>query len=226
MLPRPFASLATVLVLLLLPALVAPQAFAQKGDRVKLKGKVKTVSEKQMAIEEKPETDYLIHINSRTRVTVEGTAVPEYLAPGVDVQVVADVNKAGVVPEPLTEITVCTFNESNPATFGPEDPTKPSRKGKDAVNRFVIRGTIKTIRNGKLTIATPDKLVKATLTPDAKIKVLSTDVTWAQVGDEASVAGVEIFAGEVQAQTLKVALAKPLEPKKPEGAKHKKTAGR
>ncbi|HEY5315813.1 MAG TPA: hypothetical protein VIK18_25010 [Pirellulales bacterium] len=209
-----------------MPALVGSEAFGQKGDRVKLKGKVKTVSEKQMAIEEKPETDYLIHISSRTHVSVEGTAVPDYLTHGVDVEVVADVNKAGVIPTPLSEITVCTFNEGHPATFAPEDPTKASHKGKDAVNRYVIRGTIKTIRGGKLTIATPDKLVKATLAPDAKIKVLVNDVTWAQVGDEASVQGVEIFAGEVQAQTLKVALAKPLEPKKAEGPTRKKTAGR
>jgi len=152
MLSRPFASLAVVLAVLSLPALVGSEAFGQKGDRVKLKGKVKTVSEKQMAIEEKPETDYLIHISSRTHVSVEGTAVPDYLTHGVDVEVVADVNKAGVIPTPLSEITVCTFNEGHPATFAPEDPTKASHKGKDAVNRYVIRGTIKTIRGGKLTM--------------------------------------------------------------------------
>lgn len=223
---RRLASPVAFLLVLGLSILMVAEASAQKRERVKLKGKVKTVSDKQVLLEEKPETEWLLHIGRSTRVTVEGTAVPEYLAPGVNVEFVADANKAGVVPEPLTDITVCTFNDSNPATFSLEDPTKPSRKGKDALNRYQVRGTIKTIRNGKVTISTPDKQVKITLKPDAKIKVLTTDVTWAQPGDEASVQGAEIFAGEVQAQVLKVTMAKPLEPKKEELGTRKKPAGR
>lgn len=222
---RKFATRFAGLLAAMLVVASAAELLAQRGERVKLQGKVKLTAGDQLVVEDKPDSEVSVITRKGTHTEITGTAVPEYLVPTVAVEFVADVNKAGVVPEPLTEITVCNFTEARQPTFSLADPTKPSRKGKDAVNKYEVRGTIKTNRNGKLTITAAEKTVKATLAPDAKIKVLVSDLSFVQAGDSVSVQGIEPIPGEVHAQTLRVTMSKPLEPKKEEGPK-KRTAGR
>lgn len=239
---RPTAALGFALSAFLLLALAMPGAAAPRPEMVRLKGKITTTAKDEIRIAGKTDADIAVFVGRGSRVSVEGTAVPEYLTPGVNVQFVADVNNAGVIPSPLSEITICTFTDTDQPTFSLDDPTKPSHKGKDALNKYLVRGTIKQNKNGTLTVtvpgkpnilpngrtaaAAPAKTIKATLAPDAKIKVLVSEISWAQVGDEASVQGIEAFPGEVRARTLKITMAKPLEPKADESPTRKRTAKR
>ena len=223
--PR-FAACAA-LALLIAVSLVSPAA-AQK--QIKMKGKLKEVTNATtITITNTMDMEVTVRCRPET-ATVEGTADPAYLTPGVPVQFVADINNGGYIQGDLKEITICTITKQDQETFSLNDPTKPSNKGKDAINTYLVRGTIKTNRKGALMVNIagkqpnmPPKVVRGQLADDAKIKVVVSDLKMAQPGDAVEFQGQE-RDGVYSARKLTITMAKPLEPAAAPGKK--KTASK
>jgi hypothetical protein len=206
-----------LLVVGLLILATAVEAQERKA-RTKIKGKVDEVSEGRMIIIDATDntTKLALQVSNRSKVDVEGIADAAYLTPGVNVHFLADMTVANVVPEPLKEITVCTIDEENnrPLCIS-SDPTKAKNKGKDALNNMEVRGTIKTIKNGKATIDVPSQRnpqqVKITLAPDIKVLAHFTDLSMVRPGDEVNVPwAMELDPVLLVPQSLKVTMANPL----------------
>jgi hypothetical protein len=193
---------------------LAQDPAAQPKPVQGVKGKLKGITENIMGLESPTNTEILVQVNPGIKVTVEGTAEPDFIQPGLAVQFAADLNAQGRIQTPLEEITICTINDTNVPTFGLDDPTKVSNKGPGAVNKYMVRGTVRLNRNGELTVQAPGKSVRGPLSPTAKVKVAVTDLTWAQPGDEVVVDGSEIEPGKIVAWTVKVTMAKPIEGEK------------
>lgn len=223
------------LVLLTVVLLAAGSQAQEQKVRVKLKGKVKSVAEDRLnIIDAKDMTEIVLQVKLRGRgtdVEVVGTAEPAYLTPGVNVHFLAEMNKLGVVPEPLKEITVCNIDdENNKPICILADPTKPSNKEPGAVNLMDIRGTIKTNKAGKMTIDIPSErtkksqLVKVTLAPDIKILAKFNDLSMVQEGDDVDVPyGMEIDPVLIIPRKMKITLANPLAPSEKKGPASRKT---
>ena len=78
-----------------------------------------------------------------------------------------------------------------------------------------VRGTIKTNKNGKVTINVPSQRnpqqVKLTLAPDVKVLAHFTDLTMVRPGDEVNVPwAMELDPVLLVPQSLKITMANPL----------------
>jgi hypothetical protein len=206
------------LVFLGLVVLTTAVEAQERKTRTKIKGKVDEVSEGRMIIIDASDntTKLALQVSNRSKVDVEGSADAAYLTPGVPVHFFADMTAANLAPEPLKEITVCTIDEEdNKPLCISADPTKPKKKGKDALNNMEVRGTIKAIKNGKLTVDVPSQRnpqqVKITLAPDVKVLAHFTDLSMVRPGDAVDVPwAMELDPVLLVPQSVKVTLANPL----------------
>jgi hypothetical protein len=204
-------------VALLVGALAALTTADALAQQVRIKGKFKSAAS---ATEFTVDDDKMVELNivagPRSTLVVEGTAEPGFLAANQVVEFVADMKKGNILTAPLSQITICSLTQFDPATLSLEDPTKPSKKGATAVNRYIVRGTLKSLRMGKFTVMVPpSQQIKGELADDAKILVKVADATWAQPGDEVDVQGSEGRPGTISVRTAKIKLSKPLEGKDP-----------
>jgi uncharacterized protein YdbL (DUF1318 family) len=206
------------LVVLAMILLASASQAQERKTRTKIKGKVDEVSEGRLIIIDASDntTKLALQVGARSKVDVEGSADVDYLTPGVNVHFFAEMTAANVVPEPLKEITICTIDEANntPLCIS-ADPTKPKNKGKDALNNMEVRGTIKTNKNGKMTINVPSQRnpqqVKITLAPDLKVLAHFTDLAMVRPGDEVNVPwAMEIDPVLLAPQSVKITMANPL----------------
>jgi hypothetical protein len=204
--------------LLVAMALVASPATAQMDDVMQLKGKLQQAFPQQGIAMSDPMNNnqpVLIQITPSTKCSVDGTADPSFLGPGVPVQLTAEMTRLGVVQGEIAELMICDINQTNVPTFSPDDPTQATSKEKDAVGKYFARGTVMSNKNGQLQIKTPGALVKGKLSDSVKIKVAVSDYTWAKEGDAVVVDGKKIEPGKIVATVVQITLAAPLEaPKK------------
>jgi hypothetical protein len=230
MLGQPTIRLAIRLVcgaMLLVVAVWTDQPSWAQKQKVSFAGTVKEVAKDKLSILEPMDTLTVIDVRGNAQVTVEGMSAAESLGPGVVVQFTADLNKADVAQSPLTELTICSITEKDQALCILADPTKASKKGAGAVNKYLVRGTIKTVKQGKLAVTVPPKqTITVQLAPDAKVKVLFVDLASVQPGDSAEVKGTELPSGEIRARTVLITMAKPYVPPKKEEPLRKKPRGK
>jgi hypothetical protein len=158
---------------------------------------------------------YIIALQpNMSKVGVVGTAKPDFLKPGMLVSFTADVDKKGAVADPINELAIIAPSETNTPGMFPEDRENPD------AGRFFIRGTVRTVKEGKLTVSAGGKQVSGELPDDANIKVESSDLNLAQQGDEISVEGRlvseyksegnNIVPGKVFGEKVDIKLSEPL----------------
>jgi hypothetical protein len=151
-----------------------------------------------------------------SKVGIVGTARPDFLKPGMLVSFTADLDKdkKGMTAEPISELSIITPSETNTPGLFPED-----RENKDAT-RFFVRGTVRSVKDGKLTVSAGGKQVAGELPDDANIKLESSDLKLAQQGDEVSVdgrlvsdyksEGNNVVPGKVFGEKIDIKLSEPL----------------
>lgn len=167
-------------------------------------------------IKDSTEHPYWVLVQPPTsKLGITGTALPEFLKAGLLVSFTADVDDKGVVDQPVKELQIVSPSETTtPGLFREDRDNKES-------TRFYVRATIRTNKEGVLTMSAGGKQVQATLASDAKIKVESTDPKIAQEGDEIKLTGrmVEEFRsegnqikpGKIFGEKIDIVLAQPLD---------------
>jgi|GEM_PF-3962267 hypothetical protein len=217
MLRLPACSVRLGLVLLasaLWTVLIVP-ARAQEPKFVQIKGKIKEMQgERFQVIDDKTMVVSGVDVLPRSEVKIEGEAELGCLQPGLAVTFVANLNNLNAAPEPLKEITICEITEENKEIKVLDDPTKSAAKGKDAVNKYMVRGIIKTLKKNKFVVTVTSmregvkpESIKGELADDVKVKVLFTSLAYASEGDAVVLSGFSQVEGEVKARKLDVKLA-------------------
>ena len=159
---------------------------------------------------------YIIALQANvSKVGIVGTARPDFLKPGMLVSFTADIDKKGAVAEPISELAIVAPSETNTPGLFPED-----RENKDST-RFFVRGTVRTVKEGKLTVSAGGKQVAGELPDDATITLESNDLSLAQQGDEVSVEGRlvseyksegnNVIPGKVFGEKIDIKLSEPLD---------------
>lgn len=142
-------------------------------------------------------------------ISFTANAEQSFLRPGMKVKFTAVMNKKGIVKEPVTSLVVFTPTEAadigvwpenaghapNPleGLFSPREvKEEPKGKGKkpvveDQVCR--VGGTLKSLKSGRLVVIAGRMEVKCELAENAKIKVATSDLSLAQLGDKVEVEG-------------------------------------
>lgn len=156
---------------------------------------------------------YVVVQAPMTQVAITGTAMPDYLKPGQLVTFYADVDKKGAAAEPLKELTITVASDTTKQGMFLEN-----RDDKDST-KFFVCATVRTFKDGKLTVSAGGKPVQATVADDAKIKYEGTDVGVIKAGDKVSLSGKQVQAyngaGNVVPQVMygekvEIALGEPL----------------
>jgi hypothetical protein len=172
-------------------------------------------------------------------ISFSGTAEPSFLRPGLKVKFSAVMNKKGTVQEPVTAVTVFTPIEPKDIGIWPEgaggesapnplqdlfvpkevkvEPKKPGKKPVITEQVCNVGGTLKSFKAGRLTVIAGGKEVKCELADNAKIRVATSDLAFAQLGDKVEVEGwyyVNNKNAGLWAREVSVIAANPLEGEK------------
>lgn len=131
---------------------------------------------------------YLVALQPNfSKLGISGTAKPDYLKPGMFVSFTADLPKDKKVEleQPLTDLAIISPSETNtPGLFNEDRDNKDSTK-------FFVRGTVRSFKEGKLTVSAGGKQITADVPADAMIKVESIDLSIVRQGDGIKVTGKE-----------------------------------
>lgn len=221
--------------------LLAGRAVAQQWDKkqpdaksAEESGKIEGVSGAGVQIKNIKSETWNIAVSPQSAVSVTGTALPEYLKPGLTVKFTAEVDGTGAMQGEISELEIFTPVGKNSlglfATGGAED-AKPVKKLE--AGTYEIRAKIATYKEGTLTVVAAGKKISGKMAADPKIAVNVSDLSVAQIGDEVKAkiwftdktkaeAGKHNGAG--MAEEITVTLANPLAPAKKGRAA--KTAGK
>lgn len=145
-----------------------------------------------------------------TEVSFSGTADQTFLRPGMKVTFSALMNRKGIVQGPVTSLTVFTPLEPkdigvwpdsegegapNPleGLFSEKEVKKevPKKGAKKVVEDQVCRvgGTLKSLKGNRLIVVAGNREVKCELAENAKIKVATSDLSFARQGDKVEMEG-------------------------------------
>ncbi len=133
-----------------------------------------------------------------SKLGITGMAKPDYLKPGMFVSFSADLpkEKKGEVDEPLTDLAIISPSETNtPGLFNEDRDNKESTK-------YFVRGTVRSYKDGKLTVAAGGKQVIAPVPSDMDIKLESNDLALLRQGDTIKVAGKQYQQYSSQGNTI------------------------
>lgn len=164
----------------------------------------------------------------QSKIKVTGTAVPEYLAPGMCVKFKGTFDRHGKATEPIKEFTLFTptandtlgaYDNSGGDAFSQSSPTQ--KKGpKPTTSPYSISGKITSVHKDQIFVNCGNMKVKADVAPDATVKLDTTDPSWASQGDKVTIQGAKLGGGRVIGIDVAIELAKPLEPKKKNYGNH------
>jgi hypothetical protein len=174
------------------------------------------------------DTSVWIQAAKDAKVSLNGPADPSFLTPPPAryLQFTAMCTKQGVIKDELKDVVVCEVTSAITPAFGPDDPIAAAQvKDKDTPIKYFIRGQIKQLKNGDLTLQCPGATVKAKLAADCKITAQLTDMLLTQEGDEivveqgkelqpASGVGKAAKPQMIMAEWVNVNVKQPLVPKK------------
>jgi hypothetical protein len=144
-----------------------------------------------------------------SEVSFSGTADHSFLKPGMYVKFSAVMNHKGVVQGPITSLTVFTPLEDKDIGWWPEKAAgggpspleglfsqkevkkeEPKGKGKKIEDEaYYVGGTLKSLKAGRMSVQSGGKEIKCVLAEDAKIKVATSDLSFAKLGDKVEVEG-------------------------------------
>ena len=131
---------------------------------------------------------YVVHVLStnqlKTEVVVSGTALPEFLRPGVFLYFKCmEMDKKGNVTGDVTDLKVMTPTETTPA--GVVGNSMDGTPG----GPYEVLGIVRKNLKGKLTVAAGKTQVKFDLPMDAVIALETADYSIVQEGDDITVMG-------------------------------------
>ncbi len=164
--------------------LAADIASAQpKGTSVAIKGKVAQVVPQGILIDGDDNKKYALGFNPKSKVTMAGTAGPDFVAPGMYVQFEVDLDSAGKPTKEIAKLSIIQQDAINvpgiSSAAGPD--AKPGGAG-----AYLVRGTVRANKGGTLTVAAGSKTITVTLSGAATIPVTNSNWQLAQPGDSIS----------------------------------------
>jgi len=185
---------------------------------------------------------WIVLIDPKAVVHVQGTAKADYLRPGQYVRFMAAVDKKGRVVDKLASLTLFTPRAPTElgiwpeGTAGEQQAGQPQQFGAGAApsnpaagdaQRYMVAGRIASLRRGTMAVNTGRVLIQAELAEDPKIEVDVANYLLAKPGDKISVTKGRMPAGlmalppgrigTAQATELTIELTQPLttQPAKP-----------
>ncbi|HEX4132757.1 MAG TPA: hypothetical protein VHZ24_22170 [Pirellulales bacterium] len=157
------------------------------------------------------------------KVTITGTAHPDGLTMGMNVEFKADLTKGAPTEPEVAELKA--FDSGDPSfksgVYSGEAGTSdaPVRTLAEGTNTYTVRGSLRSVKDGVALVAVPGMPpIKAKLGPDAKITVELKNPSAAQFGDGITVQGKEVKPGQVLGENVAINLNNPLSKKKPGAA--------
>jgi hypothetical protein len=185
------------------------------------KGKVEAVQADVIKFRDSKNEVWLLKINQQTQITVKGQAEAGYLRPGMSLQFTGQIDKKGVLKDPVDKIEIFTpQGKMSHGLFAPTDEQglKPVRN--PGAGTFLIKGKLATYRDGDLLVVAGNRKITGSTSDDLEVTLTSEDPTLAQADDEVTVKAwyddmtrpnpVLNRAGGALAEQITITLAKPL----------------
>lgn len=164
-----------------------------KGTPVTLNGKVDQVVPQGLLIDAAGKK-YAMVVMPGSTLSVTGTATADFLGPGAFVQFDVELDSADKPKGEVTKIQITEQSSLNvPGIFNEAGPDAVQGQG----GKYFVRGTVKTNKNGQLTVQAGPKPITVQVSGAAAIPVTFSDWRMASVGD--SVTGSAI-AGQANPQ--------------------------
>jgi len=203
---KPLARYCLVL-LLALPGI----AIAQEQNAWSQQGTIQDVSATMVSIKTGADQVWLVRVDPKAKVQVEGTAEAGYLHAGLNVRFSGEIDKKGALQSDITQLEIFTPQDKRsiglfPAGGGPD--AKPVRVV--AAGKYEIRARVNTYKDGQLTVSAGGKKITGKLAPNAEIKVNAASLQMAQEGDTIRASGWKIGPTQAMANDIAVTLTKPL----------------
>jgi len=167
---------------------------------------------------------WILKIVPQTKVTVAGEAEPDYLRPGLTVELTGKIDKHRALVKPIGQIELLTSRGKQALGVFPvgegADDSRPVRNPDPGTYR--IRGKLASCKDGQVTVAIGSCRITGTLADDVAITFTSNDPNLAEAGDEVKVKAwyfdntkpisAANVAGRAYAEEIAITLAKPLAP--------------
>lgn len=162
----------------------------QKGATAVIKGKVSQVVPQGILVDGDDNKKYALGFNQKSKVTMAGTAGPDYLAPGMFVQLEVELDASGKPTKEVSKLSITEQSAINqPGVFSTAGPdAKPGDSGV-----YLVRGNVRANKAGSLTVAAGSRPITVTLSGSVSIPVSNSNWQLAQPGDSIS-GDAQVFA--------------------------------
>jgi hypothetical protein len=183
------------------------EAQQAKPDTVTIEGTIQTATSKQLQVTDNKGKKWTILGHKGTKLTITGTANPEFLHPDLTLQFTASVDDKNAVKDKVGELTVVTASEENK----PGIEAEAAAGDKAATRTAKITGKLTACHGKKLTVHAGAHTLQVELTDSPKINVSFSDGSVISHGDKVEVQGQAVQnKGVCTADDVKVTLAQPL----------------
>jgi len=176
-----FGVVAFGLLISLSPSASAQQPAAPPGGVImKLDGKVTQVVGQGLLVQGNDGKQYAVGFTPASKLTVSGTASPEFLGPGMFIQLDTELDDKGQPVGEVTKLQIVEQSKINePGIFSEAGPDgKPGAAGK-----YFIRGLVKTNKTNMLGVQAGGRLMTFKVSAAAAMPVTVSDWTLASPGD-------------------------------------------
>ncbi len=219
--------------------LVVAEAEAQRrGPKPKMarfaaQGAVQAVRPGAIQLLTNTNQTWIVFVDPKAKISVTGTAEPDFLKPGMFVQFSVELDKRGKARSPVGELTIFTPSEAAQIGIWPVDAVPEEGEdaqngfGADAANpqprskrskgtlagQYAVNGRITGIRKGAYTVSFGRGTVQIKLTDEPQIKVDFADYSVAKKGDAITVTRGQRppnMMGRAKATALEIVLSEPL----------------
>ncbi len=182
-------------------------------------GKIVDLRRGLIQIIDDQERQYLVQVRpDATQVFVSGTAKPSFLQPRMFVRFTGKLD-GNAAEEPVAELQIFVPTEQQGVGLFRNDPTDP-----DAGS--VVAGQLRSLRNGKYTMAIGREAVQFELAEDVAITVDVFDYSIAKPGDAIEVRGRFVAEDKIVSDRVTIELAEPLAGPEPRKRGRSRTADR
>ncbi len=198
-----------------------------KPEKVEASGAIDAVQGNVVRLSTATGQTWFFQFTPKTKVTVTGTAVPEYLRPGLFVEFSADLDRKGTASAPVAELALFTPSPQRlpglfPVSGIPEAEDAGKRRDPDATTAYRVLGRITSVKDGKLMVNTGRGVVRFELAESPNITVEVADPSVASKGDSITIKGKSVREGFGQADEATIEMAQPLAPlEKPDKRRRK-----
>lgn len=231
------AKLPIISCLLLLVLVANAVDLKAQGHREKIplnaSGTLQAVAPGKMIIKAAGDEMWMVTINKATEIHVVGTAVPEFLRPGMFVKFKANLDQKGRAQEPIGKLTIATpseteipgaFPDQGAAGFGAGGGAANAGGGEGPpVSAYQVFGQIRGIdKKGKMSVfCGPAGAVTVELAENPEIEVDVADLRLASQGDKVMASGTMSGERMGTAKLIDVELSKPLGPPEDDNKKRR-----